>query len=156
MLLSIATSSRYLRSGKVIGLATKHNIQSTINVKMPKLKKRRHVVLIKPKKKERRSGSIKSKDKSKSVTEINDDEDNRKNDTYSGYSHSETDVDIDSSRNEHTSMNQHQKGKSIYKQIPHMKKKSIIYYYLHVLGAPRKKIWDGPNGTIMTIVKALN
>ena len=24
-----------------------------------------------------------------------------------------------------------------------------------VLGAPRKKIWDGPNGTIMTIVKAL-
>ena len=76
MLLSMATSSRYLIGGKVIGLANKHIFQRKINVKTPKLKNRRHVVLIKPKKKDRRSGSFKSKDKSKSFIDINKKEHN--------------------------------------------------------------------------------
>ena len=72
----------------------------------------------------------------------------------SDISESEDDNDTQSSTitlqdSNHTSIN-------IFKQLPHLKKKAIIYYYLNVLNAPRKSLWYGPDGAIVKIIKELN
>ena len=49
----------------------------------------------------------------------------------------------------------HPNSRDIFKQLPHMKEKAIILYYINVLKAPSNFFWYGPNGVIVKIIKAL-
>ena len=69
---------------------------------------------------------------------------------------SESDDDNDTQTSTITLQDSNDRARNIFKQLPHLKKKAIIYYYLNVLNAPRKRLWYGTDGAIVKIIKALN